>query len=305
VSDDPVSDDSFHPPDSDEPHWTETCWFTFAVPERRLSGTFYPLFRPNLGVCSAAVYVWDDTAHELQDICYGRNLWHLPFPAGDLTDLSLPGGLRYRCLEPATRFAISYAHGEEIAVDLRFDAVAPPHYLGAAHLDQPGRVHGDLTLHGERIPVDCFAVRDRTWSNRSDFHDTLMGAATSGTYVHGMVDANDGFQALGATRDDTCAIVAGYLIRDGVLADVVGGTRRVVARDEGRPTHVILELTDKLGRTISAEGRTHNAFAWQFTPNMFSWICLTEWTWEAGRGWGEDHDNWSAAGWRAFRRGGM
>jgi len=26
-------DDEFHPPTSDDPEWTETCWFTFTVPE--------------------------------------------------------------------------------------------------------------------------------------------------------------------------------------------------------------------------------------------------------------------------------
>src|SRR5687768_17401786 len=35
-------DDGFHPPTSDDPSWTETCWFTFTVPERRLSGQLYP-----------------------------------------------------------------------------------------------------------------------------------------------------------------------------------------------------------------------------------------------------------------------
>ena len=43
-------DDEFHPPTSDDPYWTETCWFTFTVPERRLSGQLYPFFRPNQGV---------------------------------------------------------------------------------------------------------------------------------------------------------------------------------------------------------------------------------------------------------------
>ena len=45
-------DDGFHPPTSDDPFWTETCWFTFAVPERRLSGQLYPFLRPNQGVTS-------------------------------------------------------------------------------------------------------------------------------------------------------------------------------------------------------------------------------------------------------------
>ena len=38
-------DDEFHPPTDDNPYWTETCWFTFTVPERRMSGQLYPFFR--------------------------------------------------------------------------------------------------------------------------------------------------------------------------------------------------------------------------------------------------------------------
>ena len=56
------ADDDFHPPTDDDPFWTETCWFTFTVPERRLSGQLYPFFRPNQGVMAAAVYLWDEPA---------------------------------------------------------------------------------------------------------------------------------------------------------------------------------------------------------------------------------------------------
>jgi hypothetical protein len=32
-------DDEFHPPTSDDPHWTETCWFTFnCLTEWRFDG---------------------------------------------------------------------------------------------------------------------------------------------------------------------------------------------------------------------------------------------------------------------------
>ena len=43
-------DDELHAPTTDDPAWSETCWFTFTVPERKLSGQFYPYFLANLGV---------------------------------------------------------------------------------------------------------------------------------------------------------------------------------------------------------------------------------------------------------------
>src|ERR1700758_1782244 len=73
-------DDEFHPPTSDDPFWTETCWFTFAVPERKLSAQLYPFFRPNQGVCAAAAYAWDDSGDQPWNVRYGKNFWHLPIP---------------------------------------------------------------------------------------------------------------------------------------------------------------------------------------------------------------------------------
>ena len=54
-------DDELHPPTSDDPFWGETSWWAFSVPERKLAAWFYPLMRTNQDVCSAAVFVWDDT----------------------------------------------------------------------------------------------------------------------------------------------------------------------------------------------------------------------------------------------------
>jgi hypothetical protein len=135
-----------------------------------------------------------------------------------------------------------------------------------------------LRLHGEEIAVDCLSIRDRTWSPRDDLSDTIMGTAVSGAYTHAMASPTEGFHALSATFDGACRVVAGYLVRDGVVADVVGGERRVVERRGGRPSAVTITVEDREGRRLEAEGRLHNAFA------------------------GEDHDNWSNKGWRAFRR---
>lgn len=302
-----MTDDGFHPDPDGNQFWTETCWFAFFVPERRLSGTIYPLFRPNLGICSSGVHLWDDSASAPHEILYDRMLWHLPFPDGDLTDVTLPSGVRYRCVEPGMRFEIGYDDGGELALDLTFAGVAPAHYLGAAHLDQPGRVQGTVRLRGEEIAVDCLAVRDRTWSRRSDLEVDVGGGMHSGGYSYGAVSPTEAFQAITAATGAGQAgteyrVLGGYLLRDGELADLVSGTRRVVERAGGHQRRVTLALEDARGRTLEAEGVCHNAFAWQFTPGMFSWNCLTEWTWQAGTGWGEDHDNWSASGWRAFRR---
>ena len=87
-------DDEFHPPTNDDPFWSETAWFAFSVPERKLAGWTYPFFRTNQGTCSAAVFLWDDRGDSPFDCRYYKQIWHLPVP-DQLTDFDLPNGLGY------------------------------------------------------------------------------------------------------------------------------------------------------------------------------------------------------------------
>jgi ferredoxin len=88
-----ADDDEFHPPTSDDPEWTETCWFSFNVPERKLSGQLYPFFRPNLGVMAAGVYVWDDRGSQMWNARYVKNHWNLPIPDQPLSDITIANGI--------------------------------------------------------------------------------------------------------------------------------------------------------------------------------------------------------------------
>ena len=303
-------DDRFHPATGSDPFWTETCWFTFAVPERRLSGQLYPFFRPNQGVTSCGVFFWDDTGHELWSCRYAKNLWHLPLPPdADLADLTLESGLSYRCLEPLTQYALRYVDADDgrLEVDLRFDAIAVPNYLAGSHLDQPGRYTGQVMLDGERFEVDAYGFRDRSWGVRSQIGDTLSNSgAPRGGYSYATRSPESGFHAITmAFQNDEAIPIHGYLLRDGEYAKLVPGKggREVLERATGdAPTRVRLSGEDERGRRFEAEGRCVNKLGVHLNPNLFSWNCLTQWSWEDGTAWGEDHDNWSAtAATRFFR----
>lgn len=54
-------DELFHPFPQDEWYWTETSWWAFWIPERRISGSIYNLWRPAMGLVSTDTYLWDDT----------------------------------------------------------------------------------------------------------------------------------------------------------------------------------------------------------------------------------------------------
>ena len=301
-------DDEFHPPTDDNPYWTETCWFTFTVPERRMSGQLYPFFRTNQKVAAGGAYFWDDRGSEPWNCLWAKNFWHLPIPDQPLSDIRLPNGIHYQCLEAQHRYRIRFddPDADEIHVDLEFTSVAAPHYLGAHHLDQPGRYTGTIQLRGETIPVDSYGFRDRSWGPRSQFGVGLSSsAARNGGYSYATASANDAFHTITMDFGNGCNSIHGYLIRDGEWAKLASARREVVERDPatGYQRRVRIEGVDTLGRELVAEGRCLNQLAFPINPNLFTINCLTEWTFGDVTAYGEDHDNWSQAAIRQFTRG--
>jgi hypothetical protein len=301
-------DDEFHPPTSDDPYWAETCWFTFTVPERRLSGQLYPFFRPNQGVTAAGAYFWDDTGDQPWNCLYAKNFWHLPIPEQPLTDLQLPNGARYRCIEPQRVWEIGYDDpdgGDELHVALTVTGVTAPHYLGEHHLDQPCRYEGTIVLHGEEIRVDAFGFRDRSWGPRTQFGQGIQGGPVQrGGYTYVTATLEHGFHSITMDWGEGCQNIHGYLLRDGEWAKLASGTRVVTERDPGTacPTRVVYDGVDEQGRELHAEGRTLNRLGFFINPNLWTWNCLTEWSFDGITAYGEDHDNHSAPGIRRFTR---
>lgn len=301
-----AADDEFHPPTSDDPFWTETCWFSFSVPERKLSGQLYPFFRPNQGVTAAAAYFWDDRGNQIWNARYVKNFWHLPIPDQPLSDIQLANGIRYKVLEPLQRYAVGYddPDADDLHVDLTFTAVAPPNLLAESHVDQPGRYQGTIVLEGETIEVDAYGMRDRSWGPRPQFGDAMHGA-TNGGYSYATASERDGFHAITMDYGERgCIGIHGYVMRDGEWSKLKSATREVLERDAdtGFPRRVILDITDEAGRELHVEGRALNQLAFPINPNLFTINCLTEWRFDGITAYGEDHDNWAAASIRRFMR---
>ena len=59
-----AADDGFHFQRMTDRWWeTETCWFAFCAPERKIGGWIYTMVRPNIGTVAGGAWVWDDGAH--------------------------------------------------------------------------------------------------------------------------------------------------------------------------------------------------------------------------------------------------
>jgi hypothetical protein len=292
-----VDDDFLHPQADDDPFMTETRWFGFAVPERRLAGVIYLVVRPNQAVASLGVYLWDDTGSTEEGSLYFHHLWHLPMPA-DLRDFQLLGGFSHRCLNPLTAYEVSYDDGVELRLRLRYeglhDAVGRGHGGPVNGFTQICRVTGSISLNGDDLTVDCHELRAGFWGSRSDLRFPPLSARPehpmnySDTYGG---SARSAFLVGTAGEEPVTTVHSGYLFRGGELQPIVDGTRTVTRRsDAGVVEAVEVDAVDAAGRTLHAVGSCVNHLYLRSTPSIALWTNGTEWTVDGERVWGQDQD---------------
>jgi len=298
-------------------HWfeTETTWWSFNVPERRMGGWLYTQVLAVQGTCNGGAWVWDDS-----DVGALYEMRHhgLPFPdRGDLTNCTFPNGNHVEVLKPLMRYRTTYSDPGAFEADLVHEGIIAPHshpvgawpFWATRHFDQPMHVTGTIVVHGEEIAVDCYSVRDRSWGPRPtgpipDDKKLPKGALPgrehrpvranfphSVGYVFATQDPKQAFLAFtdpwvdadGRASDD---LDAGYLVRDGVYAPLVAGHRTIELAPDTRFIRTIdLHATDALGRDLDAHGELVARHG-ERGPNGTG---LFRWEWSGGcAGWGED-----------------
>jgi hypothetical protein len=114
-------DDCFHFEEMGNDWWaTETAWFSFCCPERRLGGWFYTMVRPNIGTVAGGAWIWDNSAHLPWEVLYSANYGALQLPRDqDLDDITLPTGVSIRAIEPCMSYALGYNDGDRLQASLR------------------------------------------------------------------------------------------------------------------------------------------------------------------------------------------
>jgi hypothetical protein len=261
--------------------------------------------RPNIGTVAGGAWIWDHTAHLPWEVLYSANYSALPLPRDqDLDNITLPTGVSIRVIDPCTSYALGYSDGERLQASLRFDGVMPPEPLAsvgstfgrAHHFDQIGHVTGELVLHGEKIPIDCLSVRDRTWGRRPE--DRPRQAA----YVTGVATPLHGFLAVTNVDGERNPVAYGFLRRAGRTVRLVKG-ERTVQRDATNSwiTRIELQASDAEGRELIAIGEPVS----RIIINRHTFIdinSLLRWTINGEIGWGEDQDMWPVHRWSRLRR---
>lgn len=300
-----AEDDNFHQL-SDDPWETETCWFSFNVPERNLAGWLYAWIRPNLNNSGGGVFVYDHTGVASWELPYFQYQHTQPLPAvRDLRDFTFPNGYSVKMLEPLNRYKLFYKDREHITVDLEFNAIQPPHQFPkgqppfdkSGHLDQAGHITGTLTLRGETLQVDSYATRDRSWGVRQDHRGSRLG------YSFGTASASDSFcafvlpQKLDAEGRET--VYHGNLVRDGRMSTIKSGWR-TVERDPGTNyiTRMTIEGVDEEGRRFRVVGTAKSRMLFS-VPRGTTLNTFLHWQFDNGVEFhGEDQDVWRYDQWR-------
>ena len=295
-------DEYFHER-NDDPDWNESGWFSFMVPERRLSGMVYCYHRPNMGYSSGGFAAWDPSGDT-----YDRCVWYdleqiMPLQTGtEMFDFSFPNGLTVACVEPLHEYRLQYKD-DGCEVDFTWRRANEPllrpvpasqGQWGHHHYDQIGRMTGRLSVDGETIDVDGWSMRDHSWGPRKVARDQR------GRFFWAVASENDAFvlwasAAQSYDRDPVVGvperIVAGWYLRDGVVGTIVEGESFISERrDDGAPLADRVRATDDLGRELTAVGRAANMIIWPCYPAIYAFFTHFEWEFDGLSASGEEQE---------------
>jgi hypothetical protein len=282
-----AEDDRYHERD-DDPYWNESTWFSISLPERGIEGYIYNWHRPNMGFCCVGPTFWDTETTTIEDALHHDVHWIQHIPDGEFMDASYPAGLTIERLDPGRSFRFTYDQ-KGCAFDLTYEAFCAPHEFGA-HFEQPGRMTGTLTLAGSQIDVDCWAMRDRSWGHRDLGVDTPQG-----DYLWGIGDEKEAFHVMSIWDGSENKVITGYLLRDGIMSDLVSGRTWTEGRRRSlQADRIFVEAEDAQGRRLEVEGQNRNTLIWTMYPRMVCALGQTEWSVDGRQVWGEQQQFWSS-----------
>jgi hypothetical protein len=321
-------DDNYHQLSSN-PLDLETNWWSLNVPERRIGIWLHAAYYPNGGRVRWRVFAWDEKGADPARLAYYKCVGNAPMPPKpDLRDIAFPeGGYALKVLKPLMNYQVAYRDAERnFAVEFEFAAAHPPHRFTPGeppamhnpHLDQLGRFRGELLLRGERIPIDCWSVRDRTWGPREGAHAQSQKYVNQPKplkhpggprwreierergqgriqYIFGHADDRTGFLSFVRPQDGDARgwspLNMGWLLRDGKferLDKTKSRMRNFRNKDTGWSEHMEVELVDETGRSMEAEGFSVS----HVCEHGAGTNALMRWEFAGEIGWGEDQDGW-------------
>ncbi len=309
--------DFFNPNRTDHPYWSESSWFSYHIPEDNINGSFYNHFRPNMNCMLAGTFMWDHSGENACDcLYYDWQAMRVP-PEGvagrdyEKYDFKTPWGMSIAMLEPVKRYRLGYER-EGIKLDLTFEGIAEVHSIPRIdkhgfrdaynfHFEQPGRIAGIIELKGRRYEVDSFSIRDGSHGPR------FLEKVTPGGYTWSTGSRKTAWHFMAANTDNSkeSRIVGGYLLRDGKMASITQGVRRVLERNGPRPSVVEVEAVDAEGRKLEAVGRVKVPSTFILFPDRGMYWQQFAWDYDGIAGAiGEDQEYYGLHDFREWNRAG-
>jgi hypothetical protein len=326
-----LEDDGYHQL-SDDPYETETNWWSFNVPERKIGCWIHTPYYPNRKSVTWRIFVWDDHGIEPGRLAYYKKVEEAPMPdAPDLRDITFPlGGYSLKMLEPGIKYHLGYSDPERgFALDFVHSGVHPAHrfqpgeppFMQTPHYDQLGHVQGTVTLRGENIAIDGVGVRDRTWGPRGGPYTTSPKVYADEAarlkepggplwrqierergrgridYIYGhSLDFQTGF--LGFVRMQEAApsgwapMNVGWLLKDGVFGRI-DKTRSKMLNFRDPVAGWNSHMQVALADDLGRTLEAEGCSVSRMSESGYGLNQLMRWEMEGKVGWGEDQDVWT------------
>lgn len=272
---------------------TETWWWSFHIPERKLTCEIYFWIHSNLKTMSGGVWVFEGIKkHHLQ--CEHFNWLHfLPAPEIGENTLYCPQlDLRINILEPLQKHEVTYNNPEsDTRIHIIAESVQPPILRSNnAHYEQVQRITGTLRLNGEDLSIDSMTFRDRSWGEPRPeaaikHPPTLWGVGVSADGKRSFnfnacddPERNPLVAEYGLTKESAFKI--GWIYDNGDLRKLVSMSKLTKRAEDGvQAVTYDAEFTDDRGKTYKLTGEILSACPWSVWPNMLAYFGqLCRWT---------------------------
>jgi hypothetical protein len=292
---------------------TETWFWAFHVPQANVNCLAYCWLHPNLDVVSSGLMIYKGIKrHHLASELFD---WYAYLDAkviGDGSDIRIPNGFRARALEKMRRWELSFEDtSRDTSFRVEMAALADPIVrANNKHFEQAMRVTGDLVLRGERWPVDCVAIRDRSWGElRPEAHNRLPPY----TWVTGAFGDDFAFNV--GAHDDPArnppwltdyhveaerVVKDGWVWREGRVLRLKHASM-ISERDPEMlyPTSHEVDMTDTEGTRYRLTGSIVASAPLSAFPNVVCQFALARWQMADRVGWGESQEvKWNDYLWR-------
>lgn len=283
---------------------TETSYWGFCVPERRLMCEIYLWFHPALKTMSAGILLFTGKRSSSLASDYVHHHHFLPMP-DQIAHYQVPQiGLDIEVIEPLKRIRIRHQDPDRaVSFDILCEAAMPP--VGrpnGKHLIQVMKTTGTLDLYGEEIAVDNYFTRDRSWG--AERFETPMDLPPI-TWMSGNAGPDLAFHLV-AFDDPDCNpdwlghyaapeagenLMWGFLQRKGKL-HTLSAVRKLTHRagDGTTPTGFSITLLPEGGEPLELEGSIHAQAPWATWQNVVVWYSLTRWEIDGREAWGDCQD---------------